>query len=73
MGIAFVVGLTSMAYEKVKKLLGHKKPSTPEPETSEGVDKFATLACWKCQQSVPMEEYSDHVDQCVLQKPKFRV
>ncbi len=76
-GIIFVLGLILTVYAKVKKLQGHKKATTTEPEqkpeSSKDVDKSDTLACWKCQQSVPMKEYSDHVDQCVLQKPKFRV
>ncbi len=76
-GIIFVLGLILTVYAKVKKLQGHKKVTTTEPEqkpeSSKDVDKSNTLACWKCQQSVPMKEYSDHVDQCVLQKPKFRV
>jgi hypothetical protein len=76
-GIMFVLGLILTVYDKVKKLQGHKKATTTEPkqkpESSEDVDRSETLACWKCQQSVPIEEYSSHVDQCVLQKPKFRV
>jgi hypothetical protein len=76
-GIIFVLGLILTVYAKVKKLRGHKKAATTGPEqklkSSEDVDRSETLACWKCQQSVPIEEYSSHVDQCVLQKPQFRV
>ncbi len=76
-GIIFVLGLILTVYVKVKKLRGRKTATTTEPEQKpeslEDMDRPATLPCWKCQQSVPMKEYSDHVDQCVLQKPKFRV
>lgn len=76
-GIIFVLVLLLTVYAKVKKLRGHKRAATtkPEqkPESSKGVDRSETLACWKCQQSVPIAEYSGHVDQCFLQKPKFRV
>jgi hypothetical protein len=62
---------------KVKKLRGHKKATTIKPEqkpaSSKDVGRSETLACWKCQQSVPIAEYSGHVDKCVLQKPQFRV
>ena len=76
-GIIFVLGLILTVYAKVKKLRGHKKATATEPEqkpeSSEDINKSATLACWKCQKSVPIEEYSGHVDQCVLQKPTYRV
>ena len=76
-GIIFVLVLILTVSAKVKKLRGHKKATTSEPEqkpaSSKDVDRSETLACWKCQQSVPTEEYSSHVDQCVLQKPQFRV
>ena len=76
-GIIFVLVLILTVYAKVKKLRGHKKatPTEPEqkPESSKDMDRSETLACWKCQQSVPVEEYSGHVDKCVLQKPQFRV
>ena len=76
-GIIFVLGLIFTVYATVKKLQGHKKTTTIEPirkpESLEDMDRPATLPCWKCHQSVPMEEYSGHVDQCFLQKPKFRV
>jgi len=76
-GITFVLGLILTVYAKVKKLRGHKKATTTEPEqkpeSSEDINKSATLACWKCQKSVPIGEYSGHVDQCVLQKPTYRV
>ena len=76
-GIIFVLGLILTVYAKVKKRRGHKKAPTTEPaqkpESSKDVGRSETVACWKCQQSVPVEEYSGHVDQCVLQKPQFRV
>jgi len=76
-GIIFVLGLILTVYAKVKKLRGHKKATATEPEqkseSSEDINKSATLACWKCQKSVPIGEYSGHVDQCVLQKPTYRV
>ena len=75
-GIVFVLGLILTVYAKVKKRQGRKKAPSTEPEQkpkSSKDRKSATLACWKCQQSVPVEEYSGHVDQCVLQKPTFRV
>ena len=75
-GIIFVLGLILTVYVKVRKLRGHKKAPTTEPEQKPKSSKDmkpATLPCWKCQQSVPVEEYSGHVDQCVLQKPQFRV
>ena len=76
-GIIFILGLILTVYAKVKKLQGHKKATTTEPEQKpeslEDMDRPATLPCWKCHQSVPIEEYSGHADQCVLQKPKFRV
>ena len=76
-GIIFFLGLILTVYAKVKKLQGHKKATTTEPEqkpkSSKDMDRPATLPCWKCHQSVPIEEYSGHADQCTLQKPKFRV
>jgi len=76
-GLIFVLGLILTVYAKVKKLRAHKKAAATEPEqkpeSSEDINKSATLACWKCQKSVPVEEYSGHVDQCVLQKPTYRV
>ena len=76
-GVIFVLGLILAVYAKVKKLRGHKKatPTKPEqkPESLKDVGRSETLACWKCHQSVPVEEYSGHVDKCVLQKPQFRV
>ncbi len=75
--IIFVLGLILTVYAKVKKLQGHKKATTTEPEQKpeslKDRDRSATLPCWKCQKSVPIEEYSGHVDQCALQKPTFRV
>ncbi len=77
LGIIFVLGLILTVYAKVKKLRGHKKATTTEPEqkpeSSEDINRSAILPCWKCQKSVPIEEYSGHVDQCVLQKPTYRV
>ena len=77
MGIIFVLVLILTLYVKVKKLRGRKKATIIKPEQkpahSKGVGRYETLACWKCQQSVPVEEYSGHVDKCVLQKPQFRV
>jgi uncharacterized membrane protein YukC len=76
-GIIFVLVLILTVYAKVKKRRGHKKTTTSKPAQkpaySKGVDRSETLACWKCQQSVPVEEYSGHVDKCVLRKPQFRV
>jgi H+/Cl- antiporter ClcA len=76
-GIIFVLGLILTAYLKVRKLRRRKKTPTTEPkqraDSSKDMDRPATLACWKCQKSVPVAEYSTHVDQCVLQKPQFRV
>ena len=76
-GIIFVLGLIFTVYAKVRKLQGHKKAATTEPEqkpkSSKDVNRSETLPCWKCHKSVPIEEYSGHVDQCVLQKPTFRV
>ena len=76
-GIIFVLVLILTVYAKVKKLRGRKKAITIKPEqkpaSSKDVGKSETLACWKCQQSVPVAEYSGHVDKCVLQKPQFRV
>jgi hypothetical protein len=76
-GIIFVLVLILTLYAKVRKRRELKKATTikPEqkPESIKHVDRSETLACWKCQQSVPVEEYSGHVDNCVLQKPQFRV
>ena len=76
-GIIFVLGLILTVYAKARKLRGRKTAPTTEaeqkPKSSKDMDRSETLACWKCQQSVPVEEYSGHVDQCVLQKPQFRV
>ena len=76
-GIIFVLVLILTGYAKVKKLRGRKKAITIKPEqkpaSSKDVDRSETLACWKCQQSVPVAEYSGHVDNCVLRKPQFRV
>jgi hypothetical protein len=76
-GIIFVLALILIVYAKVKKLQGHKKATTTEPEqkpkSSKDVDRSETLPCWKCHQSVPIGEYSVHTDQCVLQKPTYRV
>jgi hypothetical protein len=76
-GIIFVLVLILTVYAKVKKLRGHKKATTIKPEqkpaSSKDVGRSETLACWKCQKSVPVEEYSGHVDKCVLRKPQFRV
>ena len=76
-GIIFVLVLILTVYAKVKKLRGLKKAITIKPEqkpaSSRGVGRSETLACWKCQRSVPVEESSGHVDKCVLQKPQFRV
>jgi hypothetical protein len=76
-GIIFVLVLLLTVYAKVKKLRGRKKATTIKPEqkpaSPKSVGKSETLACWKCQQSVPVEEYSGHVDKCVLRKPQFRV
>ena len=76
-GVIFVLVLVLKVYAKVRKLRRHKKAPTTKPEQKpvsiKQVDKPETLACWKCQQSVPVEEYSGHVDKCVLRKPQFRV
>jgi hypothetical protein len=76
-GIIFVLGLLLTVYAKVKKLRGRKKATTTKPvqkpESSEDINRSATLPCWKCQKSIPIDEYSGHVDQCVLQKPTYRV
>ena len=76
-GVIFVLVLVLTVYAKVRKLRRHKKAPTTKPEQKpvslKQVDQPETLACWKCQQSVPVEEYSGHVDKCVLQKPQFRV
>jgi hypothetical protein len=75
-GIIFVLGLILTVYAKVRKLRGRKTAPTAEPKQKRKSSKdmkSATLPCWKCQKSVPVEEYSGHVDQCVLQKPQFRV
>ena len=75
-GIIFVLGLILTVYVKVKKLQGRKTATTTEPEQKPKSSKdmgSGTLPCWKCHQSVPIEEYSGHADQCVLQKPTFRV
>ena len=76
-GVIFVLALIFTVYAKAKKRLGHKKETTTEPEqkpvSSKDKDKSETLPCWKCQRSVPIEEYAGHVDQCVLQKPTVRV
>jgi hypothetical protein len=77
LGIIFVLALILTVYAKVKKLQGHKKATTTEPEqkpkSSKDVNRFETLPCWKCHRSVPIGEYSVHTDQCVLQKPTYRV
>ena len=76
-GIIFVLVLILTVYAKIKKLRGHKKATTIKPEqkpaSSKDVGRSETLACWKCQKSVPVEEYSGHVDKCALRKPQFRV
>lgn len=76
-GIIFVLALILTLYAKVKKLQGHKKATATEfeqpPKSLEDMERPATLPCWKCHQSVPIGEYSGHVDQCVLQKPTYRV
>ena len=75
-GIIFVLGLILTVYVKLKKLRGHKKAITTEPEQKPKSSRdmgSGTLPCWKCQKSVLIEEYSGHVDQCALQKPTFRV
>ena len=58
-GIIFVLGLIFTVYAKAKKLQGHKKVTTTEPmrkpESLENMDRPATLPCWKCHQSVPIE------------------
>ena len=65
-GIIFVLGLILTVYAKVKKLRGRKKATTTEPEQKpeslKDRDRSATLPCWKCQKSVPIEEYSGHAD-----------
>jgi hypothetical protein len=76
-GIIFVLGLILTVYARVKRRRKHKKSPTTEfaqrAKSSKDMDRPATLPCWKCQKSVPIAEYSGHVDQCVLQKPQFRV
>jgi hypothetical protein len=76
-GIIFVLVLILKVYAKVKKLRGRKKATATEPEqkplSSKDMHRSETLACWKCQKSVLIKEYSSHVDQCVLRKPTFRV
>ena len=76
-GITFVLVLILTVYAKVRKLLGRKKAPTIKPAQKPAFQKDTgrseTLACWKCQQSVPVAEYSGHVDKCVLRKPQFRV
>jgi len=76
-GIIFILALILIVYAKVRKLQGHKKATATEPEqkpkTSKDVDRSETLLCWKCHKSVPIGEYSGHVDQCVLQKPTYTV
>jgi hypothetical protein len=75
-GIIFVLGLILTVYVKVKKRRGRKTAPSTEPKQKPQSSKHmkaATLPCWKCHQSVPVEEYSGHVDKCVLQKPQFRV
>jgi uncharacterized membrane protein len=76
-GIIFVLGLILTVYLKLRKLRRRKKAPGTAPkhraESLKDMDRPATLACWKCQKSVPVAEYSTHVDQCVLQKPQFRV
>ena len=76
-GIIFVLGLVITVYAKVKKRRRRKKPpatvSKQKPKSPKSVDRSETLLCWKCHKSVPVAEYSAHVDQCSLQKPQFRV
>jgi len=76
-GIIFVLGSILAVYAKVKKRQKHKKTPATAPkdraESSKDMDRPATLACWKCQKSVPVAEYSTHVEKCILQKPQFRV
>ena len=76
-GIIFVLGLVITVYAKVKKRRRHKKPPATEskqkPKSPKDADKSETLLCWKCHKSVPVAEYSAHVDQCFIQKPEFRV
>ena len=76
-GVIFVLVLVLTVYAKVKKLRGRKKAHTikpaQKPASSRDMGRSETLACWKCQQSVPVAEYSGHVDKCVLRKPQFRV
>ena len=76
-GIIFVLALVITVYAKVKKRRRHKKPPATEskqkPKSPKNVDRSETLLCWKCHKSVPVAEYSAHVDQCFLQKPQFRV
>ena len=75
-GIIFVLGVILTVYAKAKKLRGHKKATTTEPEQKPKSSKDMgsdNLPCWKCQKSIPIGEYSGHVDQCALQKPTFRV
>ena len=76
-GIIFVLGLIITVYAKVKKRRRHKKPPATEskqkPKSPKNVDRSETLLCWKCHKSVPVAEYSAHVDKCFLQKPQFRV
>ena len=77
LGVIFVLALILTLYAKVKKLQGHKKATATEPEQkstfSKDVVRSETLPCGKCHQSVPIGEYSGHVDQCVFQKPTYRV
>ena len=76
-GIIFVLLLIFTVYAKAKKRRKHKKAPSTKPgykaESLKDTVRPATLACWKCQKSIPVAEYSSHVDKCVLQKPQFRV
>jgi hypothetical protein len=76
-GTIFVLGLIITVYAKVKKRRKHKKAHTTEPkqkpQSSKDLDRSETLLCWKCHKSVPVAEYSAHVDKCSMQKPQFRV
>jgi hypothetical protein len=76
-GIIFVLGLIITVYAKVKKGRKRKKTPTTEPKQPPKSLKDGygseTLLCWKCHKSVPVAEYSAHVDQCSMQKPQFRV